>query len=58
MAQNESPKKYIYTHFTCATDTGNVKVQTLKCPPSNLQTRLYLMQWRTSSYTKCWTIAD
>jgi len=26
LAQNENSKKHIYVHFTCATDTGNVKV--------------------------------
>jgi len=26
LAQNATPKKHIYVHFTCATDTGNVKV--------------------------------
>jgi len=26
VSQNENPKKHIYVHLTCATDTGNVKV--------------------------------
>jgi len=26
LAQNENPKKHIYTHATCATDTGNIQV--------------------------------
>jgi len=26
LAQNENPKKHIYTHMTCATDTGNIQV--------------------------------
>jgi guanine nucleotide-binding protein G(i) subunit alpha len=26
LAQNENPKKHIYTHITCATDTDNVQV--------------------------------
>eukprot|EP01114_Cavostelium_apophysatum_P008355 TRINITY_DN2077_c0_g1_i1.p1 TRINITY_DN2077_c0_g1~~TRINITY_DN2077_c0_g1_i1.p1 ORF type:complete len:354 (-),score=138.25 TRINITY_DN2077_c0_g1_i1:71-1132(-) len=26
LQQNENPKKYIYTHVTCATDTGNIQV--------------------------------
>jgi len=26
LSQNESPKKHIYTHVTCATDTENIGV--------------------------------
>jgi len=26
LQQNENPKKHIYTHVTCATDTGNIQV--------------------------------
>jgi len=26
LSQNENPKKHIYTHVTCATDTGNIQV--------------------------------
>jgi len=26
LQQNENPKKHIYTHITCATDTGNIQI--------------------------------
>jgi len=26
LSQNENPKKHIYTHVTCATDTGNILI--------------------------------